>query len=153
VKNLKMVINGRVLRKLCPSCKAGYTPDPGTLKKLNLDKVGTLYQARTQPLRDPKGNPVSCEFCKELLFKGRMGVYEIFTIDDDVRAVIEGGGSANQLKSAFRKQRGLYLQENALLHVAVGDTSIQEVLRVMRTDDGGSSGSSSKQRTPVKPQA
>jgi type II secretory ATPase GspE/PulE/Tfp pilus assembly ATPase PilB-like protein len=161
VKNLKMVINARVLRKLCPSCKAGYTPDPGTLKKLSLDpeKVGKLYQARTQPLRDPKGNPVSCEFCKELLFKGRMGVYEIFLIDDDVRAVVEAGGSANQLKAVFRKQRALYLQEMALLQVAAGDTSIQEVLRVMRADDSGSGGSrppssgGGGSKKPVRPTA
>jgi hypothetical protein len=60
-------------------------------------------------------------------------------IDDDVKAVVEAGGSANQLKSVFRKQRALYLQEMALLQVAAGDTSIQEVLRVMRTDEGGGS--------------
>jgi len=138
IKNLKMIINARVMRKLCPACKAGYTPDPATLKKLNLDpeKVGKLYQARTQPLRDPKGNPMSCEYCKELLFKGRTGVYEIFVIDDDVRAVVEAGGSSNQLKAAFRKQHGRYLQEAALQQVAAGETSIQEVLRVMRTDEG-----------------
>ncbi|HEX8525186.1 MAG TPA: ATPase, T2SS/T4P/T4SS family [Tepidisphaeraceae bacterium] len=156
VRNLRMVINSRVMRKLCPSCKAGYTPDPATLKKLNLDpdKISKLYQARTQPLRDPKGNPISCEFCKELLFKGRMGVYEIFKIDDDVRAVVEAGGSSNQLKSVFRKQRGLYLQEMALLQVAGGDTSIQEVLRVMRTEEssgGGSSGGGGVPRSKPKP--
>jgi general secretion pathway protein E len=139
VRNLKMIISARVMRKLCPSCKAGYQPDPGTLKKLSLDpgKVTTLYQARTQPLRDPKGNPVSCDVCRELLFKGRTGVYEIFMIDDDVRAVVEAGGSTNQLKSVFRKQRALYLQEMALLQVASGDTSIQEVLRAMRTEESG----------------
>ncbi len=148
VKNLKMIINSRVLRKLCPTCKAGYTPDPSTLKRLNLDpeKVGKLYQARTQPMRDQKGNPISCDTCKELLFRGRMGVYEIFMVDDDVKAVVEAGGSANQLKQAFRKQRGLYLQEMALLQVAGGDTSIQEVLRVMRSEEGGGSSSGSAAR-------
>jgi len=168
VRNLKMIINTRVMRKLCPACKAGYTPDPGTLKKLNLDpeKVGKLYQARTQPLRDPKGNPIQCEFCKELMFKGRIGVYEILIVDDDVRAVVEAGGSANQLKAVFRKQRGMYLQENALLQVALGDTSIQEVLRVMRADEGpksggggsapprpGGGGSAPPRSQPVKPRA
>ena len=62
---------------------------PITLKKLNMDPdtVGQLFQARTQPMRDPKGNPVTCDFCKELYFKGRIGVYEMFFIDDDARAV------------------------------------------------------------------
>jgi type II secretory ATPase GspE/PulE/Tfp pilus assembly ATPase PilB-like protein len=99
------------------------------------DKVGKLYQARTQPMRDQKGNPVLCDFCKELYFKGRIGVFEIFVIDDDVKQVVEAGGSINQLKAAFRKQRGKYLQEAALAQVEAGETSVQEVLRVMKSDD------------------
>ncbi len=137
VKDLKMIICGRVMRRLCAACKAGYTPDPATLKRLNMDpdKVGKLFQARTQPMRDAKGNPIMCDFCKELYFKGRMGVYEIFIIDDDVRLVIENGGSVNQLKASFRKQRGKYLQEAALAQVEAGETSVQEVLRVMKADE------------------
>lgn len=137
VRNLSMIINGRVVRRLCGACKAGYTPDPATLRKLNMDpdKVGKLYQARTQPMRDQKGNPVLCDFCKELYFKGRIGVFEIFVIDDDVKQVVEAGGSINQLKAAFRKQRGKYLQEAALAQVEAGETSVQEVLRVMKSDD------------------
>jgi type IV pilus assembly protein PilB len=134
MKNLKYVISGRVMRKLCAACKVGYTPDPTTLRKLNMnpEKVGKLYQARTTPLLDPKGNPIPCEFCRELQFKGRMGVYETMLVDDDVRSIIEAGGSSNQLKSAFRKQRGKYLQEQALAKVEAGETSVQEVLRVMK---------------------
>jgi type II secretory ATPase GspE/PulE/Tfp pilus assembly ATPase PilB-like protein len=152
VRDLRMIITGRVLRKLCSACKAGYTPDPTTLKKLNMDseKVGRLYQARTQPLRDAKGNPVLCDHCKELYFKGRIGVYEMFLIDDDVRQVVEAGGSLNQLKAVFRKQRGKYLQEAALAQVEAGETSVQEVLRVMKADDNKPS-SSGGGRSPRQP--
>ena len=137
LKSLRYVINGRVMRKLCSACKVGYTPDPTTLRKLNMDpaKVGKLYQARTTPLRDPKGNPIACEFCREMQFKGRTGVYETLVVDEDVRAVIEAGGSANQLKAVFRKQRGKYLQEQALAQVEAGETSVQEVLRVMKAGE------------------
>jgi len=62
-------------------------------------------------------------------------VYEIFGIDEDVRAVVESGGSQNQLKALFRKQRGKYLQESALAQVEAGETSVQEVLRVMKAGD------------------
>jgi type II secretory ATPase GspE/PulE/Tfp pilus assembly ATPase PilB-like protein len=146
VKELRMIINGRVMRKLCAACKTAYTPDPATLRKLNMDpeKVGTLYQARTQPMRDAKGHPIVCDFCKELYFKGRIGVYEIFLIDEDVRGVVEAGGSLNQLKSIFRKQRGRYLQEAALAQVEAGETSVQEVLRVMKADDKPPPGSSAR---------
>lgn len=161
MKNLKYVISGRVMRKLCAACKVGYTPDPTTLRKLNMnpEKVGKLYQARTTPLLDPKGNPIPCEFCRELQFKGRTGVFETMLVDDDVRQVIESGGSSNQLKSTFRKQRGKYLQEQALGKVEAGETSVQEVLRVMKADapaGGGSSGGggarpSSSPKAPAAP--
>ena len=84
--SLAMVISGRVMRRLCTACKVPYAPDPATLRKLNMnpDQVPQLFQARTQPLRDSKGNPISCEFCHDLRFKGRFGVFEVFVIDDDV---------------------------------------------------------------------
>lgn len=137
VQNLRLVINGRVLRKLCNACKVGYAPDPNTLRKLgmNPDKNTTLFQARTQPLRDAKGNPVPCEFCKDLRFKGRTGVYEFFSIDDEARQAIAAGTSGQQLRAVFRKQRGKFLQEEALMLVERGETSVQEVLRVMKGGD------------------
>ena len=132
-----MIINERILRKLCNACKVGYAPDPNTLRKLgmNPDKSTTLFQARTQPLRDQKGNAIPCEFCQELRFKGRFGVFETFVIDDEARQAAAAGGSVNQLKAIFRKQRSRYLQEAALYQVEQGETSVQEVLRVLRSSD------------------
>ncbi len=149
MKNLVMVVAGRVMRRLCAACKMGYAPDPETLRKLNLDpeRITQLFQARSQPIRDPKGNPIPCEFCHDLRFKGRFGVYETFAIDDDVRQVVMAGGSLNQLKAVFRKQRGRYLQERALAAVEAGETSVNEVLRVMKE-----SAASSPAQRPAPPQ-
>ncbi len=138
---LKLVISGRVLRKLCMACKVGYAPDAGTLRKLNMnpEKVSQLFQARSQPLRDPKGRPIPCEFCNDLRFKGRTGVFEFLVVDDDIREAVAAGRPLNQ---SFRKQRGRYLQEEALALVEKGDTSVQEVLRVLK--GGGGEGSDSE---------
>jgi len=132
--HLRMIIAGRVVRRLCMACKVGYAPDPESLRKLNMDpnRVTQLFQARTQPLRDPKGNPMTCDFCVDLRFKGRFGVYEVFNIDDEVRSAVLAGGTLNQLKTIFRKLRGRYLQEMALAQVEAGETSVQEVLRVLK---------------------
>jgi type II secretory ATPase GspE/PulE/Tfp pilus assembly ATPase PilB-like protein len=144
MQNLEMIINGRVLRKLCTACKVGYAPDPATLRKMNMDpdRISKLYQARTEPLRDAKGNPLSCEFCHDLRFHGRTGIYEILQVDDEVRQIVTSGGSVNQLKAIFRKQRSKYLQEQALSLVEAGDTSIQEVLRVLKAGNEASGSSS-----------
>jgi type II secretory ATPase GspE/PulE/Tfp pilus assembly ATPase PilB-like protein len=136
VKNLSMIISGRLARRLCSACKLGYAPDPDTLRKLNLDpaRVTKLFQARNEPLRDAKGNPIPCQFCHDMRYKGRIGFFEMFPIDDDVREVVAAGASSSQLKAAFRKQKARYLQESALELVEVGETSVQEVLRSLRGD-------------------
>jgi type II secretory ATPase GspE/PulE/Tfp pilus assembly ATPase PilB-like protein len=153
MKHLRLIVNGRLVRKLCMACKVGYTPEPEVLRRLNMapEKVGKLFQARTQPLRDPKGNPLVCEFCTDLRFVGRTGVYEMFIVDDEVRQVIAAGGSINQLKALFRKQRRKYLQEEALARVEAGETSVQEVLRVLKIGDSSppSASSSASRKVPT----
>jgi type II secretory ATPase GspE/PulE/Tfp pilus assembly ATPase PilB-like protein len=135
--DLKMVVAGRVGRKLCSACKVAFAPDPNQLRKMNMDpeKVTQLFQARTEPMRDPKGNPIPCDFCSDLHFKGRTGIYEVLIIDDETRAAIKAGGSSKQLQAIFRKQKLPTLQEAALARVESGDTSVQEVLRVLKTEE------------------
>ena len=127
-RDLRLIINSRILRKLCSACKVGYAPDAPTLRKLgiNPERVTALYQARTVPMKDQKGNIVPCNFCQELRFKGRVGVYETLMMDDEMRETVAAGKSPS---GAFRKQRGKYLQEEALALVEKGETSVQEVLR------------------------
>ncbi len=134
VKGLRMVIAGRLMRKLCSACKVAIQPDPETLRKLNLDpaRITKLYIARTEPMKTDKGVVVPCDHCQELRFKGRLGVFEIFNIDDDAKQAITSGGSETQLKASFRKQRLRFMQEMALVQVEAGETSVQEVLRAMK---------------------
>jgi type IV pilus assembly protein PilB len=134
LESLKLVINGRVMRKLCMACKVEFAPEPGMVRKLgmNPEKVTKLYQARTQPLRDQKGNPIVCEFCQDLRYKGRQGVFEIMVIDDEMRQAIIAG---KPVEPVFRRQRARFLQDEALALVEAGETSVQEVKRVMK---GGS---------------
>jgi general secretion pathway protein E len=143
IKSLRLIVAGRAVRKLCEACKVGYTPDPTLLKKLNMDpaKVSKLFQARTSPQRDAKGNPVPCTFCNDLAFKGRVGVYELLVIDDTMRNLLLNNGTDNQIKQAFRQQKGRYLQEMALDLVEKGETSVNEVQRALRPPEAGGSSS------------
>jgi general secretion pathway protein E len=126
---------------------------------MNLDPahVTELFQARKEPPRDPKGNPIKCEFCNDLRFKGRTGIYEVLVVDDAVKAVATNGLSAEQnaqpMKTAFRKQRGRYLQESGLEMVERGETSVQEVLRVLKppSDAGGTGGTAPRTSSRRKP--
>ena len=124
-----------VIRKLCSNCKvASSRSDPATLRKLgmNPEKVTQLFQARTQPQRDQKGREIPCTFCHDLRYVGRTGVFEIMTMDDDLRQAVIAG---KPIEPVFRKQRARYLQqEEALGLVEIGETSIQEVKRILKPD-------------------
>jgi type II secretory ATPase GspE/PulE/Tfp pilus assembly ATPase PilB-like protein len=145
---LRMAINGRVLRKLCGACKEEFTPDPATLKKLNLsaEKVTTLFKARETAIRDAKGVAIPCTFCNDLKFKGRMGVYEVLIVDAELRQTLDANKPLNQ---AFRKQRGRYLQEEALTLVEKGDTSVQEVLRILKPAPEGATAAPASSAAPA----
>jgi hypothetical protein len=99
-----------------------------------------LFTARTTPLKDSRGHDVVCVFCFDLRFKGRTGIYEMFAVDDEVRQTIASGGSVNQLKMLFKKQKRRYLQEVALAKAIQGETSLHEVARVMKAGGEGRSG-------------
>lgn len=147
---LKLIVAERLVRMLCQACKVAYAPDPEALRKMNMraDRVDKLFQARKEPMRDQKGNEIICPFCHGLAYQGRTGVFELFKIDDDVKKAVIEGGTVNQLKALFRKQKQRYLQESALARVELGDTSVEEVLRVLRSQASTSTTSS---RGPSRP--
>jgi type II secretory ATPase GspE/PulE/Tfp pilus assembly ATPase PilB-like protein len=159
--NLNMIIAGRIVRKLCMACKVAYTPDADQLRKLNMNPATAtkLFQARREPMRDPKGNPVPCDFCKDLHYNGRMGIFEVMAVDDEIRNAVNSGKSINEVRAAFRKQKGKLLQEVALSVVEAGDTSLAEVKRVMEAGappaaapaSAPASGAKAAPRAPVRP--
>ena len=139
MRSLIMAVSGRLVRKLCVQCKVSISPDPEQLRKMNMDpqKVTQIFQERTEPMLDQKGNPVACEICQELRFKGRMGVFEVIIVDDEVREAAIAGAGSSQLRTIIRKQRIPFLQESALELIQNGETSVKEVQRVFATKPTG----------------
>jgi type II secretory ATPase GspE/PulE/Tfp pilus assembly ATPase PilB-like protein len=133
LSRLQLVIVGRVLRKLCESCKEPYEPGESVLAKMGVPKgkVRTLYRARTEPMLDQRGNPVPCEFCQTLGYKGRLGIFEMLRVDDQVRRSLLKDSSAAAVKNLLRAQKASSLNESALRGVLAGKTDLQEVQRVM----------------------
>ncbi|MEM6391997.1 MAG: ATPase, T2SS/T4P/T4SS family [Planctomycetota bacterium] len=129
-ESLGGIIACRLLRKLCQTCKAAYTPAPDALKKLGLPpkKDLTLYRASGKVL--VKDKEQTCPACHGLGYRGRLGVYEVMPIDDTARSFI-ASGEGDHLKAHLRKSGVASLQDSALAKVVEGITDIQEVRRVM----------------------
>ena len=118
---LEGVLAQRLVRKICPNCKTPYTPSEEQLMELELrpeDVVGRNFFYG-------KG----CENCNNTGYRGRMGIYEIMLLDDDMRDKIINHASTQVLR-AEAKQRGMRsLRECGLLAIYDGLTTIEEVVR------------------------
>ncbi len=132
-KSVIGIVGQRLVRVLCKDCREAFVPDAATLKKLNLpaDKIEQFYRPPTEPQLDRKGRPILCKNCRGSGYFGRTGVFEVLTVDSAVAALIKEGAPMSRIKPQCRKNKMYYLQEEALLKVIDGTTSMKEVLRCL----------------------
>jgi type II secretory ATPase GspE/PulE/Tfp pilus assembly ATPase PilB-like protein len=130
-KTLLAILSQRLIRKLCPECRQAYQPDATLLKKLNLpvDKIKQFFRPGEVEYTK-KGVPIFCVKCQGTGYFGRTAVFETLIITDGLRKLIREDAPINAIRAQYRKDKMLYLQEEAIRKVIDGTTSIQEVLRV-----------------------
>ena len=123
------VLYQRLIRLLCPECKVGYTPPPETLRKLGIPagKVEQLF-------RPPKGEEIEkpCPTCQGLGYNGRTGIFELLVVTDQMKEILVKQPKLELLKKAARASRQRSLQEEGILLVAKGETSLPELMRVLK---------------------
>jgi type II secretory ATPase GspE/PulE/Tfp pilus assembly ATPase PilB-like protein len=127
------VLNVRLVRKLCEKCKEAYPPPPEVLKQLGLPpgRIESLYRPPTVPI-DPKHPEVVCDACNGIGYYGRTAIFELLVVDDNIRQVLTKAPKLENLRAVARKAKHRGLQEEGVLLVARGVTSIQELLRVLK---------------------
>jgi type IV pilus assembly protein PilB len=128
---LRGVMCQMLMRKLCEQCREAYRPDPKAIAKLNItaEKIEQFYRPG-EPPEDKKGQLQVCSACQGSGYKGRTAVFEQLLLNSEIRQLIAAGATVAQIRTACRKNKMLYLQEQALRKVMDGTTSIDEVIRV-----------------------
>ncbi|MFQ5461109.1 MAG: GspE/PulE family protein [Phycisphaerae bacterium] len=136
-RSLIGILNQRLVRKLCEECREAYKPDEKTLKKLNLpsEKIERFYRPPSEQRVDKKGREIVCSACQGTGYIGRIGVFELLIVDELIAKMIAHGSPLKAIKAQARKNKMYYLQEEGLLKVIDGTTSMNEVLRVLRTTE------------------
>ncbi len=122
-------IHTRLIRKLCDQCKVGYAPTADVLKKLGIP------QGRVQALyRTPRPEEIDkpCPQCGGVGFFGQTGIFELLEVNDQVRQVLKKQPKLELLKKAARNAGMRTLQEEGILLVAKGVTSLPELTRVLK---------------------
>jgi len=122
----RAIIAQRLVRRICEKCKEEYKASDAELRLL-----GPAAQQFSQAqLYRGKG----CNDCSLTGYRSRMGIFEMFTINDEVRHLIYERVSATELRSKARSLGMRTLREDGLRKVIAGATTLQEVLRVTMGD-------------------
>ncbi len=117
---LEAVVAQRLARVLCPNCK----------KRVLLD-ADTLSDAAFPAMYDIEGyEPVGCARCGHTGYRGRIGLFEVMRITDDIRDLTLKRASADQIGDAAIADGMRTLREDGFEKVKLGLTSIDEVVRV-----------------------
>jgi general secretion pathway protein E len=117
------VIAQRLVRRLCPECRKAVVRDPRELKVVDSGVVpagGTLYTA------------LGCAACNQSGYRGRTGIYEMLTVDDDLRRMIHARTSEQQLRDYAVVHGMRSLRKDGWRWVVQGVTSLEELARVTR---------------------
>ncbi len=123
------VLAQRLVRRLCPHCKAPYQPPAELLDETGLRRFcgddPVIYQA------------VGCAQCRDSGYQGRTGIHELLILDEPMRRAILDNLDAGALQSRAMQAGMLTLYEDGLRKVAAGTTSLDELLRVTQDQNDG----------------
>jgi general secretion pathway protein E/type IV pilus assembly protein PilB len=119
--SIEGILAQRLVRKICPSCKEGYAPDRAALPPDFEFKPGAqLYRGR------------GCRECRHIGYRGRLGIYELLLMNDEIRELVVQRASAGVIQKAARRNGLRLLREDGWEKVRAGVTSPEEVLRVTK---------------------
>jgi len=120
--SVRAVLAQRLVRKLCNNCKQSAELTDTEMRALGIEP-GQLADAQVM-------KPQGCEECRQIGYKGRTGIFEVFVIDDEVRHMINKRSSSFVLRQRARELGMRTLREDGVRKVLAGITSADEVISI-----------------------
>jgi len=124
---LEAILAQRLVRRICTECRTEFEPSDELLMELQLP----IEQARQYSFYYGKG----CARCNNSGYKGRVGLFELLDVDDDIRDMITSDASADDIRNFARSQGMTTLREAGLMLIFDGVTTIDEVVRETVMED------------------
>lgn len=125
--SLEAVVAQRLVRVICPECKE-------ELDGSELERLKPRFGDKLPPkLYHGQG----CRRCQGTGYRGRMGIFEMMVVTDEVRSLILENASPRDLRQASGKQGMTSLREDGFRHLWKGETTVEEILRVTKDDTFG----------------
>ncbi|MDD3844911.1 MAG: ATPase, T2SS/T4P/T4SS family [Syntrophorhabdaceae bacterium] len=113
------IVAQRLVRRICGKCKESYQPDPIILKYLDLSEDTILHKGK------------GCDVCGGTGYKGRIGVYEVLIVNEELRHLVAEGADTLAIRDAALRSGMKSLKEYCLILLGEGLTTVDEVLRTV----------------------
>jgi general secretion pathway protein E len=114
------ILAQRLVRRVCPECRTTYHPEPSSVAILAGGPVGKVALTRG----------AGCSACRGTGFKGRLGLFELLVMSDELRDSLLQGAPLARMRALAREQGMVTLREDGWTKVQAGLTTVEEVLRV-----------------------
>ena len=118
---VEAILAQRLVRRICKGCKEEFIPDADTLADLELTSdqvVGkTFFRGR------------GCDKCSNSGYKGRLGLYELLVMTDEIRDLVVRNASTEEIRDTARKAGMVTLRDSGMVNMFEGHTTADEVIR------------------------
>ena len=139
------ILAQRLVRRLCPECRVPYKPTAEELRKIGIDAdrffAGTLPTPalRTRVAPPPPGMVFAardggCARCGKIGYRGRLGIYELLLMDNEIRQLALKNADSNSIKQAAIARGMRTLRDDGCMKVLAGVTTLEEVMMVTAED-------------------
>lgn len=134
---VNVFIGQRLVRTLCQKCKVSYSPAPKTVSALQKilahipSASGITVPEKIEALYKPSG----CVACHFSGYQGRLGIFEVFPVTENIASIIENFASEQEIRKAAEKEGMLTMNQDGILKVIEGLTTFQEVWRTTGRDE------------------
>lgn len=122
--SVEAIIAQRLVRRLCPVCRAIFQPSDALRQQFGIPAGTTLFQSGP-----------GCSECRHTGYHGRTGIYELLRIDEPIQSRIMAKCSAGEIKRTALERGMRTLRDDGIEKVCAGITSLDEVLRVTQETD------------------
>ena len=112
------ILAQRLVRVVCPKCKEKYIPSDEIIKDLGLSQKIELFRGK------------GCMHCRNTGFTGRLGIFELLSVTEEIKNMVTAKRSANEIKKKALEQGMRVLRDDGMEKVKSGVTTAEEVLRV-----------------------
>jgi type II secretory ATPase GspE/PulE/Tfp pilus assembly ATPase PilB-like protein/DNA-binding NarL/FixJ family response regulator len=119
--SLICIMSQRLARKICTKCKVKYQPENDILEYLEVDSKfssNNFYKG------------TGCQKCYQTGYKGRIGIYEVLVLNDEIREMITSGCTELEIENFAIKQGMQLLKKDGLDKVLLGITTVEEIARI-----------------------